>query len=126
MKTIKVKGSNEIPKNFTGIVIQQKKGKFWFKEGKYHREDGPAIELINGEKYWYKNGLYHREDGPAVEWRGEYKFWYLEGIYFNEINLNNHVILNHFQGEYGLMWYKLLDKDRIFEYPDIPGLIIKE
>ena len=125
MKTIKVNDRSEIPKNFTGIVIQQKKGKFWFKEGKYHREDGPAVELINGEKYWYKNGLYHREDGPAVELISGQKHWYLDGIYFYKINLNDFVVLDHNKGKYGIMWYKLLDKDRIFEHPDIPGLITK-
>ena len=36
-----------------------------FKTKKYHlnillhREDGPAIELFNGEKLWYLNGKYY-------------------------------------------------------------------
>ena len=25
-------------------------------KGQFHREDGPAIELYNGEKYWWING----------------------------------------------------------------------
>lgn len=28
-------------------------------------------------KYWYKNGLYHREDGPAIISNG--KAWFYEG-----------------------------------------------
>ena len=28
----------------------------WYLNGKRHREDGPAIELSNGDKYWYING----------------------------------------------------------------------
>ena len=33
----------------------------------------------NGTKYWYLNGKLHREDGPAIEWADGYKFWYLDG-----------------------------------------------
>jgi hypothetical protein len=35
------------------------------KEVKYHQEDGPAIEDINGDKIWYKNGKRNRD--PAYE-----------------------------------------------------------
>ena len=73
MKIIKVKGSNEIPKNFTGVVIRQKQGKFWFKEGKYHREDGPAVELTcNGEKHWFLNGKLTK----SFSENGIYDFWF--------------------------------------------------
>ena len=41
--------------------------KFWYLNGKPHREDGPAVEYANGDKFWYLNGKRHREDGPAVE-----------------------------------------------------------
>ena len=33
----------------------------------------------NGNKYWWLNGKQHREDGPAVEYADGYKFWYLNG-----------------------------------------------
>ena len=39
----------------------------WFKNGIHHREDGPAIEYIDGSSQWYSNGILHREDGPAIE-----------------------------------------------------------
>ena len=173
MKEMKVKESNEIPKNFTGIIEWASDGtKQWFKEGKRHREDGPAIEHSDGSKYWYKNGMYHREDGPAVEYADGYKEWWIEGNLHREVgpaieypsgtkrwfkdgnrhrldgpaieysdgtkhwilegnefyplNLNNFIVLDYYKGKYGIMWYKLLDKNDIFEYPDIPGLIIKE
>ena len=41
--------------------------KCWYKEGQLHREDGPAIEDVNGIKYWYKEGKLHRLNGPAIE-----------------------------------------------------------
>ena len=33
----------------------------------------------NGTKYWYLNGKLHREDGPAVEWSDGSKYWCLNG-----------------------------------------------
>lgn len=31
-----------------------------------HREDGPAIIHLNGDKLWYIENECHRLDGPAV------------------------------------------------------------
>ena len=28
----------------------------WWRDGKQHREDGPAIEYANGERAWYRDG----------------------------------------------------------------------
>ena len=53
--------------------------KHWCLNGKWHREDGPAIERADGSKEWYLNGKLHREDGPAVEWADGSKYWYLNG-----------------------------------------------
>ena len=51
--------------------------KEWYLNGKYHREDGPAIQYASGDKFWYLNGKWHREDGPAVEYESGTKYWYL-------------------------------------------------
>ena len=56
----------------------------WYLNGKYHREDGPAIEYKNGDKAWWLNGNRHREDGPAIEWADGDKEWYLNGIEYSE------------------------------------------
>ena len=50
--------------------------KRWYKEGQLHREDGPAVEWVNGDKCWFKEGKYHREDGPAVELANGDKLYY--------------------------------------------------
>lgn len=51
--------------------------KFFYKKGKLHRLDGPAVESVYGNKSWYREGLLHREDGPAVEYFDGYKeYWY--------------------------------------------------
>ena len=54
--------------------------KFWYKEGKLYREDGPAVEWYHGTKEWYKDDKFHREDGPAVEDVNGNKWWYKEGL----------------------------------------------
>jgi len=59
--------------------------KLWHdSDGKYHREDGPAIEEVDGRKYWYKHGKWHREDGPAIEYADGNKYYYLEDIQYTE------------------------------------------
>ena len=65
MKTIKIREINGT--------------KEWQLKGKYHREDGPAIEWADGSKAWYRNGKRHRVDGPAIEYVDGSKSWCLNG-----------------------------------------------
>jgi hypothetical protein len=61
------------------VKVYDTGNKFWYLNGKRHREDGPAIELANGSKFWYLDDIRHREDGPAVEYADGTKRWYLNG-----------------------------------------------
>jgi len=61
------------------VKVYENGDKFWYLNGKLHREDGPAVECANGDKFWYLNGNLHREDGPAIEYTSGSKFWYLNG-----------------------------------------------
>jgi len=36
-------------------------------------------EHRDGSRFWYKDGMYHREDGPAIDHVGGYRVWYLNG-----------------------------------------------
>jgi hypothetical protein len=58
--------------------------KEWWINDKRHREDGPACECSNGYKAWYKNGELHREDGPACEYANGNKSWWLNGLLHRE------------------------------------------
>jgi hypothetical protein len=49
------------------------------KEGKIHRDEGPAIIWANGSQIWYRNGKRHREDGPAIIWANGSQEWFLNG-----------------------------------------------
>jgi hypothetical protein len=55
--------------------------RWWYKNGKTHRNDGPAIEFcIDGLRSWWENGKRHRSDGPAVEWANGSRAWYNDDI----------------------------------------------
>ncbi len=53
--------------------------KYWYRNGKLHRDDEPAIEWSNGAKHWYRNGVFHRDGGPAAEYADGAKHWYRNG-----------------------------------------------
>ena len=59
--------------------------RYYNENNELHREDGPAVELVNGDKWWYKNGKYHREDGPAVKFVDGYKEYWYNNIFYPEI-----------------------------------------
>jgi len=78
---------------FTGCVKDYTNSVTYFKDGKLHREDGPAyfnhnplpirtedvkwtIEYVNGFECWYVNGKQHRENAPAVICSNGYEEWY--------------------------------------------------
>lgn len=59
--------------NFSGIIEYSDRLKKWRKGNK------SSIKWYNGTKFWYKDGKKHRIDGPAVEYSNGYKYWYIEG-----------------------------------------------
>ena len=54
---------------FTGCVLDQDNNKAWYKNEKFHREDGPAIEMTSGDKYWYLNNEYYSEQEWLIAMR---------------------------------------------------------
>jgi hypothetical protein len=55
------------PKGFTGYYEYPNKTKEYRKDGKLHREDGPAVEMPRGSKYWYLNGVEYSEENWQKE-----------------------------------------------------------
>ena len=39
---------------------------------------------LRGDKYWFLNGRLHRENGPACEFSNGYKTWWLNHIWYDE------------------------------------------
>jgi hypothetical protein len=62
---------------FNGMHTDKWGSKRWYKNGQYHREDGPAVEYEDGSKFWHVNGERHRLDGPAYEDADGSKAWYV-------------------------------------------------
>jgi hypothetical protein len=126
MKTIKVKSYLDVPNDFIGIAEFSNEDKIWYKEGKYHREDGPAIEWANGNKEWFREGVHHRIDGPAGVYSNGTKAWLIEGKQIpTEINITNKLYLGKEKGKYNLEWLRFLVEEGIEEYPIIPGIEYK-
>ena len=56
--------------DFTGCLVDKCNNIYWFKNGKWHREDGPAWEYSNnGDKWWYLNGVGYTEQEWIVALR---------------------------------------------------------
>ena len=88
------KGSDRIYHRIAGPAIIKPGVEYWFKHGKLHREDGPAMidsrtfdektytvgdfEKLEAEM-WYKNGELHRIDGPAIIYKNGDEEWFYEG-----------------------------------------------
>lgn len=67
----------------------------WYREGRLHREDGPALVCPNGTEYWYLNGRKHRADGPAVVYPSGQREWWRDGFkYHLELPDNSHFYYN--------------------------------
>lgn len=69
---MKIKAWN-IPNDFTGIIeVCDGESRLsiiqicYFKNGVFHRENGPARVFGYGVKEWFLNEKLHREDGPAI------------------------------------------------------------
>lgn len=59
--------------------------KGWYRNGKLHRENGPALIWANGDQSWYIDGVQHRADGPAyVSACGRHKAWFFNGKFHRE------------------------------------------
>jgi hypothetical protein len=41
-----------------------------------------------GDRYWYLNGKLHREDGPAVEYANGMCCWFLNDVEYTEEDFN--------------------------------------
>jgi len=66
----------------------------WYKAGKIHRNNGPAMIFYDGnvkilEEYWYINDKLNRDDGPAWVKYYENGNVYIEEFYINGIKKRN-------------------------------------
>jgi len=111
-----------------GPAVESLNGyKEWRIDGVLHRLDGPAFEDINGHKEWWVSGLLHRIDGPAVESSDGRNHWWIDGKNYNSTILlrlrEENLFLGKEKGKYDLYWLKFLTENQgIQEFPIIPGM----
>ena len=70
------------------VIVSDNGDRYWWLNGKLHREDGPACEYAGGTRCWYLNGKRHREDGPACEYTSGAREWFLNGVQYTEEEFN--------------------------------------
>lgn len=78
----------------------------YYKYGRMHRDNGPAMITANGDQYWYHEGLQHRDvDLPAVICVGGGKIWYQYGKYHRDNDQPAYINHNGDQSwyQYGLI-----------------------
>ena len=106
-------GAIDLKRRGNTEIITYPNSKEWKKDGKFHREDGPAIEEFNEslklqKKEWWNEGKRHRIDGPAVEYSDNEpaissmgrKEWWLNG----ELHRDHKPAIIYTKG--GENWYK--------------------
>jgi hypothetical protein len=64
---------------FVGIVKDHNGAIFYYKDGYFHREDGPAIIYSEKHKTWYFEGLLHNLNGPAKIWPDGREEYFIHG-----------------------------------------------
>jgi hypothetical protein len=64
---------------FDGRSIVSNGSELWYRDGKLHRDDGPAVVFTDGCQEWYRHGKLHREGGPAVDYKSGHKEYYRDG-----------------------------------------------
>ncbi len=106
MNIISANESIMVPEHYTGIVKFVVGTTTWFKDGKRHREDGPASIWATGRKIWYL------ED--KLIWSSGWK----------PINLKDKIIFSkEIHPEYPTVQiWKYLDKNGIREQVIISGM----
>ncbi len=74
-----------------GPAVEYANGaKIWYVDGKRHRVDGPAAVYADGDKEWCKDGKFHRLDGPAIVHADGDKWWYIDDIEVGEEGVNRY------------------------------------
>jgi hypothetical protein len=64
--------------------------------------------VVGDREEWLKEGKFHREDGPAVIWRG-LRVWYLNGKFLEIIP--KHILENYMKANNLILAHLLTDPD---------------
>ena len=76
---IEITNKSEVPRTGSYLAIYPNGTKIWYFNGRYHRDNGPALDDISGFKIWFINGFRHRVNEPAIECSDGSKGWLVNG-----------------------------------------------
>jgi len=63
--------------------------------------DDPILQVVeDGTKFWYLNGRLHREDGPAIIWSDGTEEWWVNGEQLNDFQIAKQIMLANKDVEY--------------------------
>lgn len=82
----------DVPNKYTGKA-KLPNGIAFFKNGKLHNKNEPALAYENGTSYWCINGLNHRLDGPAIYNSIEIISFYINGEKYLEQEYWDHPLV---------------------------------
>lgn len=74
-------------------VEEHSNGANWYLNNEQHRENGPAIECVNGSKFWFKHDKLHRENGPAVILSDGTEEYWLNDIHYSNVTSPEELLL---------------------------------
>ena len=63
-------------------------GKYRYLGNKLHSDIGSAVELRCGTNLYYKHGKPHRVDGPAIECGNGLSIYYIDGVRLSAEDFN--------------------------------------
>jgi hypothetical protein len=63
----------------TEHIIQTNSYQVWRRNGKLHREDGPAVVYESGAQEYWLDDKRHCVEGPAIIWANGSQEWWYEG-----------------------------------------------
>ena len=116
---------NDVLHREDGPAVETLNGtKEWWVNGKRHREDGPAIERSDGTKEWRHHGLLHRIDGPAIERSDGTKEWWVN----EKLHRGDGPAIEYANGtsawyQDGVRYYRGINADDMYNTMDILSII---
>lgn len=66
-------------RNYGSYIVDTEKVNSGYIKGTIHRDNGPAIEKINGDRLYFKLGKLHRFVRPAIDCVNGYKEYHFDG-----------------------------------------------
>jgi len=102
-----VENATDIPVGYSGhCYVKNDRAQYYllsktsFAQYQLHREGGPAVVYDNGAEVWYKHGMFHRLDGPACKLKNGDDFrceYWINGVNYSVESYWNHPLVAEYK-----------------------------